>query len=174
MKTLFKVLFLFGGLCSVAWTSLKSQNLLAVTLSMNKKKITEYKDTRISVEVKSLVNQNVLIPKQMRWGFIEDSLGFVLIQVQKKDNGVYKNMPPVGSLTFVGNDELDTIAPFKTKYFLERIGLLYDINEKGIYRLRVLCLFSSLNENIPNVYSNWCYFRSNGRIKFPPDGTILD
>jgi len=155
-----KIILLFSLISGKLYSSPGDSLLIKLKLVTNDVKVWE--DLSVSLEITSLYNKNIFIPKKVSWGHIQDSSGFVCYQLQKKQGDEFKDCEPSGILdNLFLNEEVDTLGTNKPKTL--RSHLLGYNMPAGTYRLRVICFMSLLND-IGNVYSNWFYFKCDKEV----------
>jgi hypothetical protein len=155
-----KIILLFSLFSSKAYSSPGDSLLIKLKLVTNEVKV--WDDLSVSLEITSLYSKNIFIPKKVSWGHIQDSLGFVCYQLQKKEGNEFKDYKPIRFLDNLSlSDEMDTLGTNKPKTL--RSHLLGYKMLAGTYRLRVICFMSLLND-IGNGYSNWFYFKCDKEV----------
>ncbi len=155
-----KIILLFSLFSSKAYSSPGDSLLVKLKLVTNEVKIWE--DLSVSLEITSLYSKNIFIPKNVSWGHIQDSSGFVCYQLQKKEGDEFKDCEPSGILdNLFLSEEMDTLSTNKPKTL--RSHLLGYKMLAGTYRLRVICFMSLIND-INNGCSNWFYFKCDKEV----------
>ena len=141
-----------------------NENPIDVSINMQNKSPKTIEDLVLEVRIKSNSN-NVVIPKHISYGFIQDTTGLLSLQLQKRKNGIYVNVNRHGVIDDIPYEQiLDTlqISDIRTDEF--SFGGVYHIF-KGEYRIRLLGNFIIKN-HWKEIYSNWFYFYANKEI-FP-------
>jgi hypothetical protein len=105
------------------------------------------------------------IPKEGLWSYVNRGPAFFFIELQRKTKGKYVHVEGRASMDNVPVDDVDTLYQNETKNFQTWSGILFHYT-KGQYRICVLATFSSLNK-LPDVYSDWFYFKCENDIHFP-------
>jgi hypothetical protein len=132
-------------------------SLVYVRLSLPKITITASKDLLLTISIKSNTNKKIVIQKYISVGKIQDSSGFISLQLQKMEGQTYKDVKPHGDGDyFAPYDKTDTLQSGEQRDITDNISLI-TIPYKGKYRIRAVCFFSVYNE-MKDVYSDWLYF----------------
>jgi len=117
------------------------------------------KDLLVKAEIKSN-EDNITIPKNMVYGFMDDSSGFLNIQLQEDKNGIYTEVKKHNSLDDIPfKNEFDTLKRGSMKEEEFTLGTFFHIYKRS-YRMRVLGFFS-IKKHWIGIYSNWVYFQTN-------------
>lgn len=134
-----------------------------VKLSMPKSEINFFGELSLTLRIMSGQERALEIPKGALWGYYSEGPSFFSIQTQKKIDGKYKNIKGNTRFDYPAEVDIDTLRKNDVREFKYQINRLYSYN-RGLYRVRVLCHFSTINP-VGDKFSNWTCFYCNRAIR---------
>ena len=135
---------------------------LMINLAFKSEKIRQSNDLKMTLTIKSHLQQTVYLPEVDLWGLPSSVDAFYVIQIQKKSSGTFVDLHVRGNIDNIPSFNTDKLHFREEKELSFLLYTLCDFS-KGEYRVRILCKFSTLNK-LRDKYSNWAYFKCDDDI----------
>ena len=141
----------------------QEKDSILVHLSFSGEKGKSNKFLPITLRIESKQKRILQVPKEALWGYEQEGPCFFSLEMQRKINGRYMDLKWDTRVDGPLSMDIDTLNDGEFREYTTTIDKFYEYNG-GEYRVRVLCLFSSIND-IKDIYSNWAYFYGNREMK---------
>lgn len=159
---LFAIPLFFSFTCFSEFIDKSGGDSIRMVISLPKAAVESENDLILTLMVRTTRSTPLEIPKQGLWSYVNSGPGFFFIEVQRKRNGKFVDVPGNARIDNVPIADIDTLKGNEMRKFITSMRLLFHYT-KGQYRVRVLGAFSTLN-NSHDIYSNWVYFNCEHEI----------
>ena len=126
-------------------------------IRLPKNEIGNYKDLIVDIEIKSNKDNPWIFFKEPPPGYADRHMGALRMQVQKKIDDKYVDLPAHGAIDNLPGDNVDSLYKGNSRIYQLPLTVFFRF-PKGSYRVRILAAFSLLNTRVKDQYSEWVYF----------------
>lgn len=160
-RTLYLIPLLLLWVC--AHCQSRSNRADPIHLDIKNRNVSMDNDLTLHIRIRSIWHHAIAVPRIFTEAVQMPMPDFIIVQVQKLDNGAYKKYPHQSNIEVVPS-EVDSLNIGDSRK--DDLDIYpYFVWSKGRYRARVLCQLSLFNPGFRDRYSHWVYFKCLRDIK---------